>query len=334
MTDAKPRAAGGGWPVTLWVGAAVIVLAELLIYMDVRQRGGLVVPTPDGLSIPPPDAAFGALGVIARYVAINMTAICWMGYLALFDGLLTALARRRHDPGISSIRARPNRFIVAWLTSIPVWCFFDWVNFYYMDAWRYHGLPPQAWQRYVGYFIAFAAISPGMFMAAQLYQYCGLHHLRTGPVRIPAPLRGAAVLLGAVFAAYPFFVREPVANLTLWVSLMFLLDPLNHAMGAPSIVGDWMAGRWGRTVSLMAGGATCGFLWEFWNYWALAKWTYHLPFLGGLEGYRYFEMPWMGFQGFLPFAVECWVVLNFFEAVLSRVGVGLAERLPDDKAVF
>ena len=47
------------------------------------------------------------------------------------------------------------------MTSVGVWLFFDWVNFYYMDAWSYHGLPPRFTSRLVGYFIAFAAISPG-----------------------------------------------------------------------------------------------------------------------------------------------------------------------------
>ena len=75
-------------------------------------------------------------------------------------------------------------------------------------------------------------------------------------------------------------------------------------------------------------------LWEFWNYWAIAKWTYQLPFLGALEQYRYFEMPWVGFVGFLPFAAECWVVLNTIIAVLEKSRLRVAEPLPDEVAVM
>ncbi len=368
---------------TLWLGLGLIAACQVLLLLDVNRRGGIVIPSPTPL--PRPN---GALEHVARWVAVNMTGLGWIGYLLVFDGLLTRLSRTRRDPTIASIRARPNRFVVAWLTSIPVWCFFDWVNFYFMDAWRYHGLPPQFSQRVVGYFIAFAAISPGMFLAAQLYQRLGLSRLCTrsdsanrraawtivlavnlilaGAVLLLEPKLDAAagqrlpmwasagllvvpgtaalilthsVMVGSVafgigFTLWAVLARDPLGNLTLWVGLIFLLDPLNHYLGGPSILADWRKGRWGRWLALMAAGATCGLCWEFWNYWALAKWTYDLPFIGGLEHYKYFEMPWIGFLGFLPFAVECWVVLNTIVLGLERLGLRVAEPLPNDQAVI
>ena len=152
------------------------------------------------------------------------------------------------------------------------------------------------------------------------------------PIGLPTQI--ASLAAGVVFLAFPFCIRRPIANLTLWVSLMFLLDPINFWLGASSILGDWREGRWGRTLALMAGGATCGLLWELWNYWALSKWAYNLPFLGRLEGYKYFEMPWMGFQGFLPFAVECWVVLNTMEWMLNRLALRVTEPIPDEVSVM
>ncbi|MHC4652839.1 MAG: hypothetical protein ACYTES_18520, partial [Planctomycetota bacterium] len=82
------------------------------------------------------------------------------------------------------------------------------------------------------------------------------------------------------------------------------------------------------------GGLTCGVLWEFWNYWAAAKWTYDLPFLGPLEQHRLFEMPLPGFGGFLPFALECWVVFQTILLVMTGLRLRLFEPLPDDDAVL
>lgn len=369
-------------PRTFWLGLAIIIACEVLLFVDVTRRGWLLVPY-DALPSQLPEPV-GALGHVARTVAVNMTAICWVAYLLLFDGILTWIARRRDLPRLSSIRARPNRFIVAWLTSIPVWCVFDGLNFYLLDAWRYHGLPPSFPHRAVGYFIAFAAISPGMFLAAQLFQHLGLRRLRLGvnitsrriawfallgvPLLIvlaltpivwtkwsPAfALASAAMLLlpavitlaltrsasltsfavGVPFVAWVFLAADPVANMTLWVGLIYLLDPVNRWLRAPSILEDWFAGRFGRTVALFAGGALCGLFWEFWNYWAIAKWTYHLPFLGGLQQVSYFEMPLLGFLGFLPFAVECWVMLNFIIALLLAMRLRVAEPLPDHDTVL
>jgi hypothetical protein len=49
----------------------------------------------------------------------------------------------------------------------------------------------------------------------------------------------------------------------------------------------------------------CGWLWEFWNNWAAAKWHYVFP-IG--QGWKIFEMPAPGYLGFLPFALECFVM--------------------------
>ncbi len=345
-------------PWTLTLGLLIILVCEVMLFVDVHNRGHIVIGPdfPNPAWLPRPQTTFAW---VARWVAVNMTGLCWLAYLLVLDGLLTQLGwRQRGKPSpphpplhpltlspplfsqtLSPIRLRPNRFVIAWLTSIPVWCFFDWINFVFMDAWRYHGLPPYFAQRATGYFIAFAAISPGMFLAAELYQRMGMARLggEGSPrwaVRINTPMQIAIMLLGLAFAIYPLLIHDPIANLTLWVSLLFFLDPINHWLGAPSIVGDWRAGRWGRTLSLMLGGATCGLLWEFWNYWALAKWSYHLPFLGSLEQYRYFEMPLLGFMGFLPFALECWVVLNLILAVFERLGLRVTEPLPDAVGVM
>ena len=391
---------------TLPLGLLIIAVCEAMLFVDVQNRGGLVID--ESLSprdLPRPDEG-DTLAQAARWFAVNMTAFCWIGFLLVADGVLVLLARFRRDDAIASLRARPNRFVVAWLTSIPVWCFFDAVNFYGMDAWRYHGLPPHFEQRVLGYFVAFAAITPGMLLAAQAY--LALFTRTTASARAPSPSereegeqsprlhlaqdhsdtlawalvlgpwaamvlcvlllpsdrvgnnasrmitlvfltlpvilqlkrrespRSVAFVIGATFLLWTLYARDPLANFTLWVGLIYLLDPLNTFLSprSPSLLRDWQHGRIARTLALFAGGLTCGLLWEFWNYWALAKWTYRLPFLGPLEGIRYFEMPLPGMLGFLPFAAECWVVLNTIVALLERCGLNLAEELPDDRSVI
>jgi hypothetical protein len=62
----------------------------------------------------------------------------------------------------------------------------------------------------------------------------------------------------------------------------------------------------------MLGGLLCGVVWEFWNYWAGAKWSYSIPFF---NKWKIFEMPVLGFLGFLPFALECWVLYHLLRAI-------------------
>jgi hypothetical protein len=138
-----------------------------------------------------------------------------------------------------------------------------------------------------------------------------------------------SLTIGLAMLVWPIVYPNPVTNLTLWTSFVFLLDPINDALGRPSVFRDWRHGWYGRTLAAFAGGLLCGFLWEFWNYWALGKWTYHLPFLGTWGRYHYFEMPLPGLLGFLPFGLECWVMWQTIRIPLD----GLVEPLPDEKTL-
>lgn len=329
---ARPKGAHGPRPITLGLGLGLILACEVLLWIDVSERCTQDLPTPQSKPWVGPDTP---LSQVAGWVAINMTALCWVGYLLVLDGLLVRLAWRRGHGAWASVRDRPDRFAVAFLTSVPVWCFFDWVNFAFLGAWQYHHLPSQPVWRYAGYLVAFGAITPAMTLTAQLYQHLGLRRLQSVKgTTIDRHAQVGLFVVGLVFVGFPFLVQAPVGTMTLWLGLWLVLDPVNHWLGAPSLIGDWQAGRWGRTVALMAAGATCGLLWEFWNYWAIAKWTYHLPFLGPLENHRYFEMPWVGLLGFLPFALECWVALNTILIIIQRLGVVLVQPLPDDHAII
>ena len=55
-------------------------------------------------------------------------------------------------------------------------------------------------------------------------------------------------------------------------------------------------------------------LWEFWNMWAFTKWIYIFP-LG--QDWKFFEMPLVGFLGFLPFALEYFVMFHFIASFFT-----------------
>ncbi len=60
----------------------------------------------------------------------------------------------------------------------------------------------------------------------------------------------------------------------------------------------------------------CGVLWEFWNYWTGTKWIYSVPYF---QNWKVFEMPLMGFLGFPPFAVECWIMYHLLDSAAGRL---------------
>jgi hypothetical protein len=228
------------------------------------------------------------------------TAIAWTGYILFVDALLV---RRR---GTSWIRDHPREVLFLAIASIPLWVVFEFFNLY-IENWHYEGLPRNLFWRYVGYGWAFATIWPAVFETGEL-----VASLRRAPHPPPPPrvrpigLSGAvAIAAGAAMLAWPLVWPSPYLAAPVWLGFIFLLDPINARLGGESLTNDLGAGRTDRLVNLAAAGLVCGILWEFWNYWAGARWIYTVPILPEI---RVFEMPLLGYGGFPPFAVECFTM--------------------------
>ena len=318
-------------PLTLIAGLLVIAVAEALLFADVRlSHRGAVRTEAEAAAVLRVEPT-SPLGWAARSMAVNMTAVAWPGYLLAMDGLLA------WQPPGSPVRRRRHHFALLCLASIPIWCLFDLINFHGvggtgMRAWTYIGLPPRFADKFVPYVLAFGSIVPGMLMSGQAMLNAGwFDWARSRQWRMPRWGGPLALAVGVAMSAWPLVHPDPVTNLTLWTSLVFLLDPVNDYLGRPSMFRDWRSGWYGRSLAAMAGGLACGLLWEFWNYWALTKWAYHLPFLGAWGNrFHYFEMPLPGLLGFLPFGLECWVVWQTIRIPLD----GLAEPLPDERSLL
>jgi hypothetical protein len=125
----------------------------------------------------------------------------------------------------------------------------------------------------------------------------------------------AFVVVGAVMLIWPIVWPSPYLAAPVWLGFILLLDPLNRRLGAESLLGDLRNGRYERLVNLTFAGFICGGLWEFWNYWARAKWIYDVPIM---QNWKIFEMPVPGYLGFPAFALECFTMYVFVRCLFWR----------------
>ena len=245
------------------------------------------------------------------------TPIIWTGYILFVDALVYKLKRR------SPLMNDRLEFVIIALVSIVGWWLFEFYNaprFWKSDLelwWHYHNLEPNLFLRRAGYDWAFATISPAMFETAQLFKATIFKGERQGAaIRFSKSTLVVFAVVGLIGSVAPLVFPSEWFAPVVWLSLILLLDPVNALRGSPSISADLARGDWRRLWSLLASGLVCGVLWEFWNYWAIAKWTYTVPYFGNV---KIFEMPVLGFLGFPPFAVECWVMYIFLRSLLTPV---------------
>lgn len=257
-------------PVYGWAALIVLVVAEILMF---RQVGP--VPT-------------------------YFTPIAWSAYILLVDAAVLAVSGR------SRLHDRPGEFAQTALLSIPLWLIFEAYNLR-LANWTYVGVPLNRAELLFGYGWAFATITPGIFETADLIESLGWFR-SSRPLRFSGTAEVCFMLFGAACLLAPLLMPQHIAAYLfglVWVGCVFLLDPINKRLGLASLLGDFARGRTGRFWSLTASGWVCGCLWEFWNYWASAKWHYMFPIM---QNSKIFEMPAVGYLGFLPFALECFVM--------------------------
>jgi hypothetical protein len=96
----------------------------------------------------------------------------------------------------------------------------------------------------------------------------------------------------------------------LWVSPLILISSINALSGRNHVFCGFRTGDWRLIVSLALASLICGFFWEMWNVYSYAKWIYTIPYV---QVFHIFEMPLLGYAGYLPFGLECYCVANLFK---------------------
>jgi hypothetical protein len=260
-----------------------------------------------------PFPAHGWLGLFALLCAESLmfrgiepaatyfSPVAWTSYILIADAAVFAIS------GHSRLREEARGLLKMAALSIPLWLIFEAYNLR-LANWAYVGLPQGSIERGIGYGWAFATITPGIFMTAALIESFGWFKQQSRPLRFSRATQTTFLVLGAAMLLVPLVVPRGAAAYLfglVWLGFLFLLEPINYRLHLPSFEGDLARGHRGRLYSFLAAGWVCGWLWEFWNYWARAGWIYTFP-IG--QQWKIFQMPAPGYLAFPVYALSCFAM--------------------------
>lgn len=224
----------------------------------------------------------------------------WFGYILTVDALVF---RRR---GSSILTRSRLQFASLFLLSVPVWWLFELFNRRTLN-WHYLGVEHFSDAVYaILASIAFSTVIPAVFETAELVRsFRWVERMDPGPrVRARSSVTGSFFSAGSLLIA--LLVIWPAAFYPfLWAALFFVTAPLNVWLGRPSLFDHLERRDWRPVVSLALGALVCGFFWELWNVFAYPKWIYDTP---GVNFWHIFEMPALGYLGYLPFGLELYAI--------------------------
>lgn len=244
----------------------------------------------------------------------------WLGYIVVVNAW--TLARIGYCPMLR----RPRSFLSLFPLSAAFWWFFEYLN-RFVQNWHYVGvaelLPLEYFFRAT---VSFASVLPAVVSTAELLTSlrgvtAGLEQWKPIRVENVELVRWSVLMLSCAgllgIGLWPNYLFPLV-----WVGPLLLIVSLQSLAGRPTIMSPLAYGDWGRIWRAALAALICGIVWELWNWKSLVHWEYALPFVHGVE---VFEMPLLGYAGYLPFGLECLVVADLCQrsclpATHRRVG--------------
>ena len=230
-----------------------------------------------------------------------------LAFAALWTGAAIVMwsASRAGYPGVM-------RHLALALVSVPLWWWFELVNVR-TENWRYINpfSPGPFWYALLSS-VAFATVVPAVTSATALVRrfHPGDPALSGATKSFALREIGAAVLLQALVFAFPRQMYPFV-----WIAPFLLFDGIGVFLSGRSLGANLVRGKWAEPLLIASAGLLCGVLWEFWNYRAVPSWEYSVPLLGF---WKVFEMPLLGYLGYVPFAWSIVRLVDVLDALWRR----------------
>jgi hypothetical protein len=236
----------------------------------------------------------------------------WLGYCLTVDALV--LIRKGDSMLTRSLRT----YVELFLVSVPAWWLFELLN-WRTQNWFYEGRQFFTdFQYALLASVSFSTVMPAVFGTAELvstFRWLAQIRRRLGIVPTQTRLIGLFAvgwLMLALLFLWPLYFFPFV-----WLSVYFILEPLNVWLENRSLTRCTAVGDWRPVLALWVGTLICSFFWEMWNFYSYPKWVYRVPFVNFLN---VFEMPLLGYGGYLPFSLGLFAVYHFVMGLLKGEG--------------
>ena len=230
----------------------------------------------------------------------------WLGFIVFVNALSTWRL------GTCLLIRKPGAFLSLFLISCIFWWYFEFLN-RFVQNWYYVGVSELGAVKYtVMASLAFSTVLPAVMSVNEFLKSTRafedafnfkIREKREVPKPLAVGILAVSTLALGLIGIYPDLLFPFV-----WISPLFIICSLKVLLGIPNLMEIAARKEFGPLARLSVSGLICGFFWEMWNYLSYPKWVYSIPFVGQC---KVFEMPILGYLGYLPFGLECAAVSSF-----------------------
>lgn len=236
----------------------------------------------------------------------------WLGYAVTVNALVF------RGTGRSPLTHRTPWFLALFPVSAVFWWLFEYLN-QFANNWYYTGTYAASDRDYfLQATLPFSTVLPAVASTlAWLRQFARVEALALPPVPAGAMLAWLALATGtAILAAMS--VSPELFYAALWIGPPLVFCSLQRIFVGESLLSPLARGDWRPLLQPALAALVCGFFWELWNSGSLAQWHYSIPYA---QRFHLFEMPLLGYAGYLPFGVMCALALDLVGRIVERKGL-------------
>lgn len=330
--------AKAGFNIYIFLGVAVCGLVVTLLYVFPRLFGfrQVVLIRKEPVQ-PTPLPIWFWVGLVIWGVPL---ALLWAkvdqpkwllnwAYLPLFWGFTLMLDGWVYirSNGASLLRKYPREIVGIGVAATSGWMLFEYLNFFVDENWFYPKgdiVPDDEFTVYAT--LGSSGLMPAVF---ELYELLNTfrfrHRFDNGPkISLPRNIR-IGILVLALFGMFAIGYFPDGMFMVLWVSPLMILSVVLTSLGIWTPFTPIKDGNWSPVLKYALTYLIYGFLLEWWNYFnsthpddpakmitfTPAHWVYSLPYV---NRFHVFEMPVLGYMGYLPFGIYCaiwWISFAF-----------------------
>lgn len=206
----------------------------------------------------------------------------------------------------------PGRFLLLFPVSALFWWSFEFLN-RFVGNWLYTGSSYSPTTYFILASLSFSTVLPAVVSMKALVESLPQirANFRTMPRLQPFMDKRTGMAMMTLGAASLFFIGifpDPLF-FTVWITPLFLFLGYALAAGLDHPFRPLAQGDYTPLVSWALAALCCGVFWELLNFFSLARWTYAIPYV---QAGHIFEMPVLGYAGYLPFGLECAMIIHLF----------------------
>lgn len=248
------------------------------------------------------------------------------GAIIFFDGIVYY-----RTGGRSIINDRPQTLMAIAVCSIGGWAYFEYLNFFVKENWYYPKGDLISTEQFMIYSLlgssALLTIAFELYMLLESFPRLAIKYT-IGPKLVVGKKVWKLILFGSLLIMLLIGIFPNEFFFFIW------LAPLMAFLAILQILDIWTPftpiqekGNWAPLVLMCLTYLIQGFFHETWNYFSALHlsnneivtynpgfWQYSVPYV---NRFHVFEMPVLGFFGYLPFGLYCWVAWLLFAYMLG-----------------